>query len=282
MESIGYIVDEDFAGQRLDSVLAQTLPDKTRSQWQKLIEAQQVLVNDKPATKDQTLKQGDPITVLPSKITKTAVKLPVIYEDDDVIVIDKPAGLLVHSKGKADQDFTVVDALKDKINIEDSNRPGIVHRLDRDTSGVMIVAKTEATKEYLQRQFSNRQVNKTYLALVDGSLKQNEALLRWPIERNPKQPSTFRVGKNGKPAETYIKVLAKANNQSLVECHPKTGRTHQLRVHLAHLGHPIVGDRFYNGSPAERLMLHAKELEISIRHNDRKVFKSKLPIEFNI
>lgn len=282
MESIGFVVGEDQVGARIDKLVSNLIPELTRSQAEKLLSEQKVLVDGQVKLKDYSVKLGDPITVLISKVAKKSVDVPILYEDDDIVVINKPSGLLVHSKGSADKDFTVVDALRDKIRIEGSNRPGIVHRLDRDTSGVMIIAKNEATKDYLQKQFSNRQVNKVYLAIVSGSPKQSEALLKWPIERNPKKPSTFRVGKNGKSAETYIKVLASKNNHTLIECHPKTGRTHQLRVHLAHLGHPIVGDRFYKGSPASRLMLHAKSLEISIRHNDRKTFEIDPPKDFNL
>lgn len=282
MESAGFVVDEEQVGIRIDKLVSDLMPDITRSQAEKLVLGEKVLVDGVVKSKDYTVKLGDPITILPESFTKASVEVPVIHEDDDVIVINKPSGLLVHSKGSADKDFTVVDALKDKISIEGSNRPGIVHRLDRDTSGVMIIAKNEDTKNYLQKQFSNRQVNKVYLALVEGKLKQTEALLKWPIERNPKKPSTFRVGKNGKSAETYIKVLEQNDGYALVECRPKTGRTHQLRVHLAHLGHPIIGDRFYKGREASRLMLHAKSLEISIKHNDRRTFEAAPPKEFSL
>lgn len=282
MESRGVVVDEELAGKRLDTVLSEVFPEKTRSHWQKLIETEKVLVNDRPAKKDQILRGGDPVTILPVNIRKELVKIPVVYQDDDVIVINKPSGVLVHAKGVRDDEFTVVDAFRDLIDEDNINRPGIVHRLDRDTSGVMILARNTETKKYLQHQFQNRRANKTYMAIVDGIPKESSGIIRWPIERNPKKPSSFRVGKNGKPAETSYSVLESYNSKSLVECRPKTGRTHQLRVHLANLGNPIVGDFLYNGSSADRMMLHAQKLEISIRHDDRRTFEVPVPKEFSL
>lgn len=159
----------------------------------------------------------------------------------------------------------------------EGNRAGIVHRLDRATSGVMIVAKTPAALSWLQKQFSQRKAKKTYLAIVAGTMREQEAVIDMPIERNPKAPATFRVGANGKHALTHYRVLQTGNSYSLLELKPETGRTHQLRVHLQQLGHPIVGDTLYGGKTAERLFLHAHQLEITLPNRERKTFASPMP-----
>jgi 23S rRNA pseudouridine1911/1915/1917 synthase len=161
------------------------------------------------------------------------------------------------------------------------NRAGIVHRLDRATSGVMICAKTETALKQLQKQFSERKTKKTYIAIIAGRLANPEAIIDMPIERNPKQPQTFRVGRQGKPAITQYKTLKVSDNYSLVELKPTTGRTHQLRVHLKHLGHPIVGDNLYGGMPADRLYLHALSLEITLPNRQRVTLKAPLPNAFS-
>lgn len=159
----------------------------------------------------------------------------------------------------------------------ESNRAGIVHRLDRGTSGVMICAKHEAAQIHLQKQFASRKVKKIYVAVVTGKLPEESGVIDIPIERNPKKPSSFRAGVNGKPAQTEFTVLKTDDAHSLIELKPHTGRTHQLRVHLAYLKHPIVGDNLYAGESASRLMLHAKELEITLPCSERKVFRADVP-----
>lgn len=278
--SIGVIIDEEFAGKRIDIVLPELFPDISRSQWQKQIELDRVFVNDETVNAKQILKDGDALTVIQETTVKAHQDIPIIYQDDNVIVINKPVGILVHAKDGLDAEATVVDALKELLPDDGTNRPGVVHRLDRDTSGVMILARNSETKTYLQKQFENRSVHKTYVAVVSGIPKESEGVIKWAIERNPKRPNTFRAGMHGKLAETYYKVLESKEDKSLIELLPKTGRTHQLRVHLEHLGHPIIGDRFYGGAKADRLMLHAKKLEISIAHNDRRDFESPLPADF--
>ena len=162
----------------------------------------------------------------------------------------------------------------------DGERAGIVHRLDRATSGVMICAKTPEALSWLQKQFSERKVKKTYVAVVKGALSEPEAVIDMPIERNPRKPQTFRVGANGKPSVTAYKVLKTGNGYSLLELKPTTGRTHQLRVHLHKLGHPIVGDELYDGPEAERLFLHATSLEITLPDKQRKTFEAPAPLSF--
>lgn len=209
--------------------------------------------------------------------------LPVIYEDDNVLVINKPTGILTHAKGAVIEEFTVADFVKSKmLEPEDNNRPGIVHRLDRATSGVLIAGKDPVSKRYLQKQFSERKAKKTYLAIVKGELKHQAAKIDLPIERNPKAPATFRISANGKPASTDYQVLSTNGKYSLVELKPLTGRTHQLRVHLRHLNAPILGDELYGGgkSPIGRLCLHAWQLEITIPTSQRKTFTAPLPDDF--
>jgi 23S rRNA pseudouridine1911/1915/1917 synthase len=175
------------------------------------------------------------------------------------------------------KDEVLLDQDKNSLN----NRAGIVHRLDRATSGVMICAKTPKALSWLQKQFAERKTKKTYAAVVTGHLNPPEAIIDMPIGRNPRAPATFRVDAQGKSAVTHYKTVSQGDKYSLVELKPTTGRTHQLRVHLGHLGHPIVGDQMYGGEPAERLFLHAEELEITIqKDSERKVFTAPMPPEF--
>jgi len=157
-----------------------------------------------------------------------------------------------------------------------------VHRLDRATSGVIIGARTQHALSWLQQQFARREAKKTYIAVVEGHVKQPEAIIDMPIERNPKAPATHRVHANGKNAVTSYKVLLENERYSLLELRPTTGRTHQLRVHLAHIGHPIVGDPLYgSGKYGDRLYLHAEKLEITLPDGQRRTFEAPLPPEFN-
>ena len=178
-------------------------------------------------------------------------------------------------------EFTVAEFFRRYTTVGlDTNRPGIVHRLDRDTSGVIIGARTPESFELLKSQFSDRKARKTYLAIVDGTPKQLQATIDIPLARNPSAPSTFRVDTKGKPAQTNYQVLVSAGQHSLLVLHPHTGRTHQLRVHLAHLGTPITGDRVY-GKPADRLYLHAYELEVTTAYGQRQLFQAPVPGSFS-
>lgn len=275
------LVDANQVGKRLDVFLAAELPEQSRSYWQKAIKATYATVNGGAVAPDYNLQTGDKVAIKVPEQEIEAQVLPIIYEDGDVIVFDKPAGLLTHSKGAFNPEFTVASYMREHFYPEDvSDRAGIVHRLDRGTSGVIIAAKTEAAREFLQRQFSSRAVVKTYHAVVTGVLKQLELNLEWPIGRNPKKPQTFRVHANGKPAQTHLKVIKVGQASSLIELQPTTGRTHQLRVHLKQLGHPIVGDSFYGGRAHDRLLLHASQLELTLPSGQRQTFKSPLPTTF--
>ena len=209
------------------------------------------------------------------------IQLDIIYQDDDCIVVNKPAGVLTHSKGAFNPEATVSTFIRQFTEGMEDNRGGIVHRLDRVTSGLLICAKHPEALAHLQKQFSERKAKKIYNAVVAGTLNPAEATIDMPIERNPKKPQTFRVGANGKTATTHYKVLEENQGKSLVELRPVTGRTHQLRVHLAQLEHPIIGDVLYGGEQADRTYLHALSLEITIPSGERKVFSAPLPPEFH-
>lgn len=268
---------------RLDIYLS-TKFDTTisRSLWQKYIKAGYVSVNNKVVTTPKfEVDETDEIALnLPEK-EQTDVDLSILYEDDDVIVVNKPSGLLTHAKGGLSDEPTVAEIIRSKTSFAtDTDRPGIVHRLDRDTSGLLIIAKNPESAAHLQRQFAERTAKKTYVAITDGKPKLNAAKIDLPIGRNPSAPSTFRIDPNGKPAQTTYHVLAENDAQSLVELKPATGRTHQLRVHLAHLNAPILGDRVYGKSSDCRMMLHAQKLEITLPSGERRVFEAIVPDEF--
>jgi 23S rRNA pseudouridine1911/1915/1917 synthase len=269
---------------RLDHEVVDRIPELSRAFATKLIEQGKVLVNSDTITKPgYKLHDGDMVTILYDPVKELQVpdiELPVLYEDDDCIVLDKPIGVLTHSKGEFNPEATVATFLRKYVKGMDGSRAGIVHRLDRATSGVIICAKNSEALSWLQKQFSQRKTKKTYVAVVQGSMREQEAVIDMPIERNPKAPSTFRVGPNGKTASTHYRVLQTTNGLSMLELKPTTGRTHQLRVHLSQLGHPIVGDTLYGGKNADRLYLHAQQLELTLPNKERKVFESKLPEEF--
>lgn len=270
--------------QRLDLRVVEQIPTLTRSYAAKLIEEGKVSVNGEVVTKaGYKMRDGDEVVVdHDEKLFKQIpeIELNVLYEDDDCVVIEKPLGLLTHSKGAFNPEPTVATWLRGRLRSMEGERAGIVHRLDRATSGVMICAKTPEAHSWLQKQFSQRRVKKDYCAVIGGHLHEPEAVIDMPLERNPKKPQTFRVGANGKPALTRYRVAQEGDRYSLVELKPETGRTHQLRVHMAHLGHPIVGDVFYGGRAADRLYLHAHTLEVTLPNRERKVFTCPVPPSF--
>lgn len=280
-----YLFETMSTKTRLDKELARRYPELSRSTIQKYIKAGYVTVRGEVVTKlKQDVSEIDDIALHPPLPTDfSSRELPIIYINDDVIVINKPVGVLTHSKGVMNDEFTVADFFRRyTVNGLDTSRPGIVHRLDRDTSGIMIGARTDEAAELLKKQFSQRKVHKRYLAVVEGVPKVTEAVIDLPIGRNPARPSQFRVDPSGKSAQTTYKVLAVHNDRSLVSLEPLTGRTHQLRVHLQYLNTPIVGDRVYGRGKAagERLYLHAQRLEITIPHRQRRIFKAPVPEEF--
>lgn len=267
---------------RLDLELAERYPEFSRSTWQKHIKAGHVTVNDIVRESPKyDITVADSIAVeIPDATDFTDDTLPIVFIDDNVIVINKPVGILSHSKGALNDEFTVAEFFRKYTTYNtDSNRPGIIHRLDRDTSGVMIGARNEATAALLQKQFADRKTKKTYTAIVKGIPKVPKAKLDLPINRNPSSPSTFRVDPKGKAALTYYEIIAYNDKQALLKLTPHTGRTHQLRVHMQYIGTPILGDRVY-GKADERLYLHATSLEITIPTSQRKVFHVPVPKDF--
>lgn len=281
---------EQTPTERLDQYVARQLPDLSRTAGARLIEQGKVLVNGQPQVKaSYRLRLADKVEIQYDEAKARQIPridLPVVYEDDDCAVINKPVGILSHSKGAFNPEATVATWLRDRLKPElatSGNRDGIVHRLDRATSGVMICAKTQAALTHLQKQFSQRKAKKTYIAIVSGDdIEPRQAVIDMPIERNPKRPQTFRVGRQGKPAVTEYLVLDQKDDLSLLELKPTTGRTHQLRVHLRHLGYPILGDVLYGGQPASRLFLHARTLEITLPNGQRRTFEAPLPPEFEV
>jgi 23S rRNA pseudouridine1911/1915/1917 synthase len=271
--------------QRLDLRVVEQVPTLTRSYAVKLIEDGKVTVNGEVVTKaGYKMREGDMVVVShDEELFKQipTIELKILYEDDDCVVIEKPVGLLTHSKGAFNPEATVATWLRGRLRSMEGERAGIVHRLDRATSGVMICAKTPEAHSWLQKQFAQRKTKKSYSAVIAGHLAEPEAVIDMPIERNPKKPQTFRVGANGKSAITHYITVKVNDTLSLMELKPETGRTHQLRVHMSHLGHPILGDELYGGKPADRLYLHAHSLEITLPSRDRKVFVSPTPQNFN-
>lgn len=273
----------DTSGERVDAFLARIASEHSRAFWQKRCEAGEVTLRDAALKVSHKLRVGDEIVVnLPVKPDFEQLQIPIIYEDDDVVVLNKPAGMLTHAKGQVSEEFSVGEFMRTRsTDGTETNRPGIVHRLDRGTSGVIIAAKNSEAKQWLQKQFSQRKVKKTYLALVEGHLKESAANIDLPIERNPRKPQTFRVGVNGKPAETAYTTEEVFVKNTLLRLKPHTGRTHQLRVHLSHMHHPIVGDHIYGKEKTDlgRMFLHAAELELTLPSRERKTFSAPLPAE---
>ena len=258
---------------RLDIITLEQNPRYSRATIQKFIKDGRVTVNGHIVDKPNTLVDENDQIELTLPETTNAEKPPVIYEDENVIVFNKPHGMLSIKKG----DYSPEPAIEDWGEI--------VHRLDRDTSGVIIVAKNFATKSKLQKQFQQHKTHKTYYAVVEGIPKQPHAIINIPLARNLKKPTTFMPDANGREAITEYKVIKQGEKTALVELKPQTGRTHQLRIHMAHIGTPILGDSVYNpkGTKADRMYLHAQSLEITIpgtEHGERKIFTAELPEDF--
>ena len=275
---------------RLDAYLAAAHPAVSRSRWKQLIEDGQVALNGVPVRKPNTaLAPGDELRCTlpepaPIGLVATDIPLAILYVDADLIVLDKPAGLVVHPAPGHAAD-TLVNALlhhcADLQGIGGELRPGIVHRLDKDTSGVLVVAKNEQAVAHLDAQFSAHTVEKEYLALVWGAPRKPSGTIDLPVGRHPVHRQKMAITEKGRPAVTRYETLAAMPLASLLRVRIETGRTHQIRVHLAHLGHPVVGDAVYgrarHGLPADleipRQMLHAHRLKLTHPRDGR-------PLEF--
>ena len=268
-------VNEENVGKRIDSFIPMVQEDISRSMVQKLIEQKNIKVNGKETKHSYKLKLDDEIEIFVPEAKEINLKaqdipLNVIYEDNDIIVINKPKGMVVHP-ANGNPDGTLVNAVMNKCKdslsgIGGEIRPGIVHRLDKDTSGAIIVAKNDKAHIALSEQLKNHEVKKTYLALVRGIIKENEATINMPIARSKKDRKKMDVDKDGKEAITHFKVLGRYKNKyTLLQINLETGRTHQIRVHLSHIGYPIIGDEVYSNGKNEWNIsgqcLHAWKLE---------------------
>lgn len=266
------VVDEENI--RLDSYIAKKYNKLSRTMIQKLIEEGNILVNENKKKLSYKVILNDEITINVPEAEETDIKpenipLDIIYEDDDIIVINKPKGLVVHP-ANGNPDGTLVNAImaicKESLSgIGGKIRPGIVHRLDKDTSGILIVAKNDKAHINLSNQIKNREMKKIYIALVRGVVNENEATIDMPIGRSTKDRKKMAVRKDGKEAITHFKVLKRFPKYTLLEVKIDTGRTHQIRVHMAEIGHPVVGDVVYSNGKNDfgvvGQMLHAKSLD---------------------
>lgn len=290
MKKIEFEVKKQYRGQRLDKFIVNQCPEFSRSYIQKLIKQNNVLVNDKLEKSGYRIEKGDYVEVkiiLPKKreLKPVSLKLKIFYEDKDVLVLYKPVGVVVYPPFPYYLKDTITDALLAYNNVfKKVERCGIVHRLDKYTSGVIVVAKNNKTREDLISQFKKREVTKKYIALIEGHIKPEEGIIEAPIGRSKKEKTKMHIAleNEGKYAKTAYKVLNYLENFTLVEVIPKTGRTHQIRVHFASIGHPIVGDSVYGPKRKKidinRQFLHAKYLKFKLPNTNKWVkFECRLP-----
>jgi 23S rRNA pseudouridine1911/1915/1917 synthase len=297
------------SGQRLDKYIPQQLPDLSRSLVQRLIREGLVTVNRQTVKASRKVEIGDAIVLRipplePLEVRAEAIPLEVVYEDADLLVVNKPAGMVVHP-AYGHRTGTLVNAVlahcPEIADVGDTLRSGVVHRLDKETSGLIIVAKNEAAHQHLQRQFKRREVKKVYLALVEGHLEPARGLIEAPIGRDPRRRKRMAVVKaeeGGREAQTKYQVVeyfalqvgGTSRLYTLVEAQPVTGRTHQVRVHFAFIGHPLVGDPVYGFRkqrladyglpPLRRQFLHAQSLGLYLPHSNQFVeFRAELPTD---
>ena len=285
------IVNEENVGNRIDSFISYIDKDISRNAAQRLIEEENIKVNGEKTKVSYKVKLKDEIEINlqePKEIDLKAQEIPldIIYEDNDIIVVNKPKGMVVHP-ANGNPDGTLVNAVmaicKNSLSgIGGEIRPGIVHRLDKDTSGAIIVAKNDKSHINLSEQLKNHEVKKTYIALVRGIIKENEATINMPIARSTKDRKKMAVDKKGKEAITHFKVLGRYKNKyTLLEINIETGRTHQIRVHLSHIGFPIIGDEVYSNGKNEWEIkgqcLHAWKIEFT-----HPTTKEKMSLEAEI
>ncbi len=296
-EKIRITADASADGSRLDAFLAGLMDDTSRSRIQLLIKEGGVLLNGKAESPSRKLRAGDEIVysldALRNDILPENMNLDVLHEDRDIIVLNKPAGLVVHPDPHT-RNGTLVNALLAHCNdeyqlmMDDDARPGIVHRLDKDTSGVLVVAKNPAACSRLKEDFKEHKVRKIYLAVVSGCLSERSGEIRLPIGRHPRIKTRMAVvDEGGKEAWTEYRVAAERENVSVVKVRLHTGRTHQIRVHFSHIGHPVLGDAVYGGGrmncgmKVQRQMLHAWRLAFNHPASGKKMlFTAPLPVDF--
>lgn len=289
------IVENEEKNQRIDAYLAKKYEDMSRVAVKRLIDEEKILVNNKKTKASYKVQENDKITIeeeTPKEIELKAQNIPleILYEDNDIIVVNKPKGMVVHP-ANGNPDGTLVNAVMaichDSLSgIGGEIRPGIVHRLDKDTSGVIVVAKNDKAHINLSEQIKNHKVEKTYLALVKGFVKENEATINMPIGRSTSNRKKMAVTKSGKQAITHFKVIKRykthKQDYALLEVKIETGRTHQIRVHLSQIGYPIVGDSTYSNGKnewgIEGQCLHAKSLKFKHPITGKEMYiEAKLP-----
>lgn len=290
MKEINFTIEESAKG-RLDKVIAENVADLTRSQVQSLIKKGQILVNDAPTTNRYQVKLNDQVIIkLPDPVAidvqPEKMDLDIVYEDDDVIVVNKPQGMVVHPAPGHDHG-TLVNGLLAHTPLATINgelRPGIVHRIDKDTSGLLMVAKNDQALVSLSKQLKDKTNQRKYWAIVHGNIKEDTGTINAPIGRSKKDRKKMAINEEGRPAVTHFKVLERFGEYTLIECQLETGRTHQIRVHLKYIGHPVAGDPLYG--PRKTLkgngqFLHAKLLGFKHpRTGEEMVFEVDPPAIF--
>lgn len=271
-------------GERLDRVLSELLPDLSRAHIQRLIKKGEITVKGTTVVKPSTrLEGGETVTinippVEPQLLLAERIPLDIIYQDDEVVVVNKPAGMVVHP-ATGHSSGTLVNALLAHVPqlalVGGTRRPGIVHRLDKDTSGLIVVALTEVTRLAIKAQFQERTVRKSYLALVEGVLSPPEGMVDAPVGRSKHRRKRMAVTRDGREAQTEYHTLEAYDAHTLVMAFPKTGRTHQIRVHFAFLGHPLAGDQVYGRRkqtvPLKRQFLHAQDITFTLPASGREL-----------
>ena len=287
-----WIVPQECANERADKVISK-LEDLSRSYVQILMEKECILLNGNPCKPNTKVKENDHIVIEYEDETELDLEpqdlhLDVVYEDEDVIVINKPKGMIVHPTSGSQKD-TLVNGLlyhcKDLSGINGVMRPGIVHRIDKDTTGLLIVAKNDKAHESLANQLKDKSVSRKYYALVHGVIAHDFGTIDAPIGRDPKDRQKMCViAKNSKHAVTHFKVIERFKEYTLVECSLETGRTHQIRVHMQYIGHPVVGDPKYSyrkTMSCNGQLLHAHELTfVHPSTQEKMVVEAKLPLQF--